>query len=1407
MHYTFTLKKMGRLLRILPILTVAMFSFAGSSFAQCTWTAAPVYPVPVLDAPSAVVGTTLYTFAGVSNGGIVATSNKFNGTTWSAIAPLPAALEFPSAVSDGTNIYITGGANTVGASVTSNYRYNVATNTYTTLAPCAVATWSHAAVFLNNKIYKIGGIGAAPVGNVEIYDIATNTWTAGAAYPTAGGFIGATSLGGFIYAAGGINTAGTVKTYRYDPATNTWDDASIADLPATRWGAAASNYRNGFVMAGGYAGGDVTANISTSVISWDPASNTWSALPNLLTGAARFAGTILNDAFYVVGGRSQASSGFVGIPDVQKLQCPPLVACAGTPNPGNTFATATAVCVGTSVTFSAQNPTAGTGVTYQWQTSAAVGGPFVNAGGTSTNPTYTTTVSTATYYRVQVTCGSNSGFSTPIQVTTSACTCLNPDVATICEGAIQKLSINGAGTPGSASVPSGTVNVAVPDANPAGVTSTIAVALPAGASITSMTVTINNFTHTWDSDMQFNLVAPNGQILNLINSEGGSGDNFTGTVISSAGGAPFATGTPPFTGTFAADAATGVGPTGLQSNVTTWPPLYTVPNGNWRLAMVDNAGGDVGNLQNWTLNFNYVVLPTGVWTGGAGTIFTNAAATTPYIAGSQANTIYVNPITTTTYTATITGGPCAGANNVTVTVLPRPVVTVNPTTGCAPLTITASGAATYSWTPATGLNQTTGATVIANPGTTTVYTVTGRGSNGCFALPVSATVNGAPTASVLSSVAGAVFQIDEGFNGTGLPAGWSQLNRSNPIGAGVWGIGAAGNGVDPAFDGAVGSYLWVNYQSGSGTSTLSNWLFTPTVTVKNGDIVSFYTRAATGGGIFPDRLQLRLSTNGASTNVGANETTVGDFTTLLVDVNPTLSNTAYPETWTKFTATVSGVTGTVTGRLAFRYFVTNGGPGGANSNLIGIDRVQYQTPSTVTCANTVSNLTVNITGGVSPYTVVYSNGTTNTTFTNYTSGANIQVSPSVSTTYTLVSVTGANGCAGTGNTGSATITVTPPVVINTQPAAITNVCVAGNGTITVVSAPTAALGTTYQWQVSTDGGTTFTNITNGGVYGGATTASLTITGATAGMNNNRYRVLVNGACGGNLTSTVSVLSVNTAAVITAPIAASNFSACQGNNNTTLSVTATGNALTYQWQVSTDGGLTFSNIANNANYSGATTSILTLTNVPATFLNNQYRVLVTSGGCTAVISVVRTLTAINPAPVVVISASPGTTVAPGQNVTLTAAVSSATAPITYQWYRNNVAIPGANAATYVAGPDGAGFYSVTVADANGCGTTTSTPISITLTASASTVLFIYPSPNSGTFQVRYYNRNANATITEFASVNVFDSKGSRVFTGRYSINGPYTQMNVNLGAHGKGIYRVELTNDKGDRLNTGSVLVF
>lgn len=178
---------------------------------------------------------------------------------------------------------------------------------------------------------------------------------------------------------------------------------------------------------------------------------------------------------------------------------------------------------------------------------------------------------------------------------------------------------------------------------------------------------------------------------------------------------------------------------------------------------------------------------------------------------------------------------------------------------------------------------------------------------------------------------------------TTLPGnGWFIQNNSTPVGSISWFQGTPPTtGPFIAYNGADNAYIGVNFNSTGSTGTISNWLLTPNRTLRNGDVFTFYTRTAADATEYPDRLEVRLSTNGASTNVGSGATATGDFTTLLLSVNPTLVTGVYPQVWTQYTITISGLPAPTSGRIAFRYFVTGAGSLGTNSNYIGIDNVIY----------------------------------------------------------------------------------------------------------------------------------------------------------------------------------------------------------------------------------------------------------------------------------------------------------------------------------------------------------------------------------------------------------------------------------------------------------------------------------
>ena len=97
--------------------------------------------------------------------------------------------------------------------------------------------------------------------------------------------------------------------------------------------------------------------------------------------------------------------------------------------------------------------------------------------------------------------------------------------------------------------------------------------------------------------------------------------------------------------------------------------------------------------------------------------------------------------------------------------------------------------------------------------------------------------------------------------------------------------------------------------------------------------------------------------------------------------------------------------------------------------------------------------------------------------------------------------------------------------ITTQPADSTKA--AGQAeTFTVVAASTGTGGTiTFQWQLQTGGTGSFGNISNGGVYSTATTATLNISDNT-GLTTNKYRCVVSKTGADDVTSDAATLTTS-----------------------------------------------------------------------------------------------------------------------------------------------------------------------------------------------------------------------------------------------------------------------------------------
>jgi subtilisin-like proprotein convertase family protein len=360
----------------------------------------------------------------------------------------------------------------------------------------------------------------------------------------------------------------------------------------------------------------------------------------------------------------------------------------------------------------------------------------------------------------------------------------------------------------------------------------------------------------------------------------------------------------------------------------------------------------------------------------------------------------------------------------------------------------------------------------------------------------------------------------------------------------------------------------------------------------------------------------------------------------------------------------------------------------------------------------------------------------------------------------------------------------------------------GNWTIAMYDAGAPDVGTLTSWSLSITYGPQSLGIWSptAGLYTNAagttpyTGTPLQTVYASPTTSTNYTVTVANGTC--TSPATTVPITVNMPIAITSQ--PTNVAVCT-NGVAAFTVVATGTAIAHHWRVSTDNGNTWTDVANGGVYNGATTATLTITAPPVSMNGYFYKDSMTTAPCTGLISSIAKLT-VNPLPTIGLTAIPYTSLLPGLTTTLTTTVTPSPAA-TYTWYRDGAVVAGATAGTLPIDIDGLGSYYVRVTDINGCTNVSNT---VMIRDSASGRVFIYPNPNSGIFQVRYYSTLYSTGLPR--GINIYDAKGARVITQKYTINAPYARMDVDMRKYGTGTYWVEVVDLNGNRLAMGRVLI-
>ncbi|MFC5269295.1 T9SS type A sorting domain-containing protein [Adhaeribacter terreus] len=999
-------------------------------------------------------------------------------------------------------------------------------------------------------------------------------------------------------------------------------------------------------------------------------------------------------------------------------------------------------CAGGSVTL---NLTGTTGGDIQWQQSTSATGPFTNIAGANSATYVAAPITQTTYYQAVVSCGTTSFTSNVVNLTTNNVTATG---ATRC--GFGPVTLNATAANGSIlwyDQAAGGLPVATGSSYSTTVFNTTTFyavgSVPGTSSQIGRTRTSTSGASNTNTGIIFNVNSVT-RIDSVKIYPIGTGAGTVKIVLKNAAGQRLDSVTVNVTGTTAPGARTNV-PLGFEVQ----------PGTGYKLAFDGFTGGITtltretsGSAFPYATPQNELVLTASQLTNGVPALTTTYYYFYEWSVTPLCQTARIPVVATVTPADQIT---VAGS---------RAICTNSNTT----LTASSSNANyTYTWSPATGLNQTTGATVIATPRTTTQYVVIGTDGNCSDVDTVTVTVT--PIAAGTAQGFAALCTGDSTWLSLQGSAGNIQWQRYNGT---AW-VNETASGATTAF------YKIIPTQTSMYRAVVSNGTCTPVIsdtvnvavglptvvsstpnticgggtvalsaTASEGDIIQWFSAATggtalkTGNTFSPNvtatttyyaeagRFKNQGKVGPASNAIGAGA--YGNFSNQMVfDALVPLRidfMTLYSDGPMSFKIFLRDM---VDGNKLDSAFVSLPGAG-QHRVAVGFE-VMPGTNYAIGIPNYSGpgQLYRNTAGTAFPYTLPGVISITGSNFSPATARYYYFYDWSVSTI----------GCTSARTAVTATVTPAPTVALGPD---ITQ-CSSAPVTLNAGNA-----GATFQWSL------------NGTAITGATSQTLPVT------NSGTYAVTVTNASSCSSSDTI-VVTLSTLPAKPTITAGGPTTFCDGDSVMLTGATTT-TGVTYQWLV------------NGNAVTGATTATF---NAKAA---GNYRVVVANAsGCTDT-SIV-TAIALTPRPATPTITPSGDS---GQELTSSAATGN-------QWYLNGTAITGATAQTYQTTANG--NYTVVVTDnTTTCASLPSASVNITNTgikgAMAGMSVSVYPNPSNGKFNVKLVGYKHDAAL------ELYTLTGQLIVKENVKAGQEVTKLQVkNLAA---GTYLLKVVSEKGVQIN-------
>ena len=630
------------------------------------WRSSVDCPIEVSRYGFAQVGADFYIISGISTNGSVSTGvYRFNAGNhfWTTLASIPVGSEGPAAAysSFDNKIYVAdglGGANLLRI-------YDIASNSWSaaTARPGVTNSFGAAAGAYNGQVNIVGGNTAGPNDVYSNYNIPNGVWTTINNLPSRFYDGGYTQVGRYLYVVGGfgVTSANSTVSMRLDMLSRTWTTGPTFTPQRADFALAASGSK--LFAIGGDATGGGFFDPSTAVDELETAtwpSGSWVSSPPDLPSPRQ-----ANQAGFFsalrMGGEIWSTGGITSNPPLaltreQLLRtnpCPSIFFLG----PFGMYQTLYPGASGTqsgNVLVNGQQSVCGTAKPFPGIVNPTVTFNFDQYSFTNNGPAACVT------FAIETTCSGNSqlfavaylgsydptnlaknylgdlGMTSPGSKTFSVDVPANATVVLVVQRFVSpcnlyNVTVTGVNcaefcsTDGPILIPAGVGSGST--SGPAGPYPSLVPVSAVPGVITSMSVELNDFNHSFSADLDLLLVSPAGQKMVIMSDAGGmlGLDSIATLVLRDRGiTIPESSEIPPglyiptnyeaVNDTFPAPAPAAPynypGPGGTPAGSATLLNSFagSNPNGNWQLFINDDASMDAGFLSNWCLKFHTIKL-------------------------------------------------------------------------------------------------------------------------------------------------------------------------------------------------------------------------------------------------------------------------------------------------------------------------------------------------------------------------------------------------------------------------------------------------------------------------------------------------------------------------------------------------------------------------------------------------------------------------------------------------------------------------------------------------------------------------------------------------------------------------------------------------------------------------------